>query len=206
MIDTFYLHIEFANKNSEWSINLPFLCNKCGVCCKLEDFLTAGETKADSEVDAKVKALFQELGKMWEADPAKYHNYVAKTSCPFLVNNTCSIYEIRPDGCRLFPKTTFGMLTENCEPLTRFKEQRSGLKKGRTAKETYHFSISVKSDEPTKPTNFTKKQYHACIAKLRQAGITDDELALFRYFNRKSENQQVQEPTENFRHRNSMQK
>ncbi len=130
MIDTFYLHLEFAYKNSEWSINLPFLCNKCGVCCTLEDFLTAGETKANSEVDAKVKALFEELGKMWEANQAKYHSYIAKTSCPFLVNNTCSIYEIRPDGCRLFPKTSFGMLTEDCESLTRFKKQRSSPEKG----------------------------------------------------------------------------
>jgi Fe-S-cluster containining protein len=194
MIDTFYLHLEFTNKNDGWSINLPFLCTKCGICCILEDFLTAGEINAKPEehpeVHAKVKALFEELGKMWEADEARYDDYIARTSCPFLVNNACSIYEIRPDGCRLFPKTTFGMQTQDCQPLTRLKKQRIALKKGKTHKETYHFigktPSSTKYGESIKPTNFTEKQYHACIAKLRQVGITDDELTLFNYFNGKN--------------------
>ncbi|MBE3115698.1 YkgJ family cysteine cluster protein [Candidatus Bathyarchaeota archaeon] len=192
MVDTFYLHLKFTGKNGGWSINLPFLCNKCGVCCTLDDFLTAGEINAKPEehfeVHAKMKALSEELGKMWEADEAKYDNYIMHTPCPFLVNNACSIYEIRPDGCRLFPKTAFGMLTEDCEPLTRFKKIRTALKKGRRCIETYHFTGktlgSAKSDEPIKPAKFTQKQYQTCTTKLRQAGMTDDELNLFNYFNR----------------------
>jgi Fe-S-cluster containining protein len=152
--------------------------------------LTTGEINAKPEehreVHAKIKALFEELGKMWEADEAKYDVYIAHTPCPFLINNACSIYEIRSDGCRLFPKTAFGMETEDCEPLTRFKKQRVALKKGRAHKETYHFTSSTKSDEPIKPAKFTEKKYEVCIAKLRQAGITDDELTLFKYFNEKN--------------------
>ena len=190
MVDTFYVHLEFGGKNC-WSINLPFLCNKCGVCCTLDDFLTAGEINAKphehSEVHAKMKALSEELGKMWEADEAKYDNYIMHTPCPFLVNNACSIYEIRPDGCRLFPKTAFGMLTEDCEPLSRFKRMRVVLKKGRRCIETYHFTGktlgSTKSKEPNKPAKFTQKQYQTCTTKLRQVGMTDDELNLFNYFN-----------------------
>jgi Fe-S-cluster containining protein len=190
MVDTFYVHLEFGGKNC-WSINLPFLCNKCGVCCTLDDFLTAGKINAKphehSEVHAKMKALSEELGKMWEADEAKYDNYIMHTPCPFLVNNACSIYEIRPDGCRLFPKTAFGMLTEDCEPLTRFKKIRAALKKGRLNTETYHFTGesqgTTERTEPIKPAKFTEKQYQTCITKLRQTGITDDELALFNYFN-----------------------
>ena len=30
---------------------------------------------------------------------------------------------------------------------------------------------------------FTEKQYRACIAKLRQGGVTDEELELFKEFN-----------------------
>ena len=124
---------------------------------------------------------------MWEADEAKYDNYIMHTPCQFLVNNACSIYEIRPDGCRLFPKTVFGMLTEDCEPLTRFKKIRAALKKGRLNTETYHFTGesqgTTERTEPIKPAKFTEKQYQTCITKLRQTGITDDELALFNYFN-----------------------
>lgn len=190
MIDTFYLHLDFKNEKSEWSVNLPFLCTKCGVCCLLEDFLTAGEINAkpqeQPEVLAKTKALFEELGEMWEADKAKYDDYIAHMGCPFLVNNACSIYEIRPDGCRLFPKTAFGMQSQDCLPLVRFRKQRAALNKGRTHKESYHFIGSTKGEETIKPAKFTEKQYETCIAKLCKAGMTNDELYLFNCLNGKN--------------------
>ena len=174
---------------------MPFLCNKCGACCTLEDFLTAGETNSKPEehpeIHAKIKALSEELGKMWEANEAKYNNYTMHTPCPFLINKRCSIYEIRPLGCRLFPNTAFGMETKDCEPLTRFKKQRTALKKSKTAKETYHFlgktPSLAKSDESIKSTKFSEKQYQICLAKLRLVGVTDEELVFFDYFNGKKE-------------------
>jgi Fe-S-cluster containining protein len=190
MADTFYLHLEFVDKNGGWSINLPFLCTKCGVCCTLDDFLTAGEIDAQPEghpeVRAKIKALFDELGKMWDASEAKYDDYIRHTPCPFLFSNACSIYEIRPGGCRLFPKTAFGMQTQDCPALTRFKKQHTALKKGKPSKESYHFvgktGGSTKLTENIKPVS-SEKQYQACIAKLRNAGVTDEELKLFSDFN-----------------------
>ncbi len=183
MIDTFYLRLEFKNIKSKWSINLPFLCSKCGVCCTMEDFLTAGEVDIKPEeqpqIHAKIKTLFKELGKMWQTDQSKYEDYIAHARCFFLVNNACSIYDFRPEGCRLFPNTAFGMLTEDCKALTRFKKQRSALKRGRRTREKYCYSGGG-----MKPAKFTEKQYRRCIAKLRQAGATDDELNLFNQFNR----------------------
>ncbi len=185
MVETFYLHLEFRGKNGGWSINLPFLCNKCGICCTLDDFLTAGEITAkpqeQPEVHAKIKVLFEELGRMWEASEAKYDQYVQQNPCPFLIDKSCSIYEFRPDGCRLFPKTKFGMQTQDCPPLNRFKKMRASLKKGRLNKENYYFTGTIQ--EPIKYTKLTEKQYQTCITKLRQAGMTDDELELFNYFN-----------------------
>ena len=190
MIETFYLHLDFKNKKCEWSINLPFLCTKCGACCLLEDFLTAGEINAKPEeqpkVHADVKALFEELGEIWTADEAKYDDYIAHTPCPFLVNDGCSIYEIRPNGCRLFPKTEFGMQCQDCQPLFRFRKQRAALIKGRAHKESYHFIGSTKGQETIKLAKFTEKQYQTCIAKLGKADMTNDELYLFNCLNRKN--------------------
>jgi Fe-S-cluster containining protein len=182
MIETFYIHLEFKNKKGQWSINLPFLCSKCGVCCTLEDFLTAGQTKPEAILDAKIKILFDELGKKWEENSEKYDEYVSHTPCPFTINNVCSIYEFRPGGCRLFPKTAFGMQTQDCPSLTKFKEQLGVLKKGRAHKETYYFTKS-NNNEQIKPAKFNQQQYQTLIAKLRQTGMTEDELALFKYFN-----------------------
>jgi Fe-S-cluster containining protein len=105
-----------------------------------------------------------------------------KTPCPFLANKTCSIYEIRPEGCRQFPNTVFGMLTQDCEALTRFKKQCAALSTGRTAKRTYH-----STKEPIKETKIDPKRYQDCVAKLRKAGVTEDELVMFRALNREEE-------------------
>ena len=190
MVDTFYLHLEFAGKNG-WSINLPFLCTRCGNCCTLEDFLTAGKLNGALEThpDAHAKAnrLYEELGNLWAENQAKYDNHITRNPCPFLVSESCSIYEIRPDGCRLFPKTAFGMESQDCEPLKRFKKMCAALEKGRNYIEHYYFVGKnhrlSQCDEPITPAKFTQKQYQACVAKLRQAGMTDDELTLFHYFN-----------------------
>ncbi len=188
MVDTFYLHIELKNKTGGWSINLPFLCNRCGVCCTLDDFLTAGEIgsklKEHQEVNVTLKGLFEALGMIFEEDQAKYDWYITHHACPFLVNKSCSIYEIRPEGCRQFPNTMFGMETQDCEALNRFKRQRSALRKGRKTKETYHFTSM--NQEIINPAKLTEKQRQICIAKLRQAGITNEELALFKTLNKQN--------------------
>jgi len=186
MVDTFYLHLEFAGKFGGWSVDLPFLCNKCGVCCTLDDFLTAGQINSKPqehpEVHAKLKGLFEALGVIFEENEEKYDQYITHHPCPFLIDKSCSIYEIRPEGCRQFPNTEFGMQTQDCEALNRFKRQRAAIRKGRKTKETYHFSRN--DQEIIKPAKLTEKQNQICITKLSQAGITDEELALFKIFNK----------------------
>ena len=182
MIDTTYVHIEFKSKDGVWSINLPFLCNQCGVCCTLEDFLTAGKVKINPQekpqLYAKLKSLYGEVGKRWEKDEAEYDQYIIHTPCPFLKRKKCSIYPVRPDGCRQFPNTPFGLQSEDCEPLNRFKQQTKALCRGRKAKRTFHFTT-----DDLKQPKFSENQYQQCIAKLRKSGITDEELKLFELLN-----------------------
>ena len=121
------------------------------------------------------------MGRRWEVDEAKYDQYITHTPCPFLKDNTCSIYEVRPEGCQAFPNTLFGLLTQDCMALTRFKKQCAALNKGRTAKKTYH-----STSEPLKQVKYTEKQYQNCIEKLLKAGITKEELSLFEALNNNS--------------------
>ncbi|MCL2432307.1 YkgJ family cysteine cluster protein [Candidatus Bathycorpusculum sp.] len=177
MVDTFYAHIEFKTLTGNWSVNLPFLCSKCGLCCTLDDFLTAGKLKINPQnpqAHLKAQMLYEELGNRWKTNPLEYEHYITNTPCPFLVDKTCSIYQIRPEGCCQFPNTLFGMQTQNCEALTRFKKQLYTLRRGQTTQETY-----PSTKHPLISVQHTKKQYQHCITKLQKTGITPDELNLF---------------------------
>ncbi|MCL2642976.1 MAG: YkgJ family cysteine cluster protein [Candidatus Bathyarchaeota archaeon] len=183
MLETFYVHLEFQVKAGVWSVNLPFLCDRCGVCCTLEDFLMAGELLGSSVVDCEVYAKFdvlkEQLGVMFERDEAEYERYVAHNRCLFQRGSLCSIYAVRPMGCRQFPNTPFGMLSEDCRALDRFKKQCLALKRGRAFKETGHFTV-----DPLVPVVFSEKQYALCLDKLCKVGITAQELALFNALNK----------------------
>jgi Fe-S-cluster containining protein len=185
MLETVYLHLEFKTKTGECAVNLPFLCTKCGVCCKLDDFLMAGPVKATAEeqpqIHGKLKALYDELAVLLEKGEAEYDSYVMHTACPFLRGTVCSIYQTRPEGCRRFPDTAFAMLSQDCEALTRLKKQRIALKRGRATKETY-----CNTTQPIKPTKLSERQYQSCAAKLQGAGITGDEMALFEALNKRT--------------------
>jgi Fe-S-cluster containining protein len=184
MLETFYVHLEFQAKSGCWSVNLPFLCDMCGVCCTLEDFLTAGKIcgspNVDSEVYAKFNSLKETLGLLFERGEAEYDHYVASTKCVFQRDNLCSIYAIRPAGCRQFPNTPFGMLSDDCRALDRFKKQRLTLKRGYVCKETGHFTT-----DPLLSVQFSEKQYTLCLEKLCRAGITEQEIVLFNTLNNK---------------------
>ena len=187
MIDTCYLHLEFKSKSGEWIVNLPFLCTRCGVCCKLDDFLTAGPIKATLEqqpqLHLQLKAIYDEIGDLLEKKGQKeYDQYITQTPCPFLKDNLCDVYEFRPDGCRMFPNTAFAMLSEDCEALDRFKRQYKSLKRGRSCKEKFYSTI-----DPIEPTKYTQRQYQKCVSQLQKVGITKEEMAFFEYLNRKQE-------------------
>jgi Fe-S-cluster containining protein len=183
MMDTVYAHLQFLVRNGFWSINLPFVCTKCGVCCILDDFLTAGPVKAkpgeNPEVESKLLPIYDYLEKLLEEGEDIYDNYVLHTPCPFVKDRICSIYQIRPDGCRQFPNTPFGMESEDCEALDRFKKQIKSLKHGRTSKVTFHFTTQT-----LKEAKLTQQQFGDCVIKLRKAGITEAELSLLQVLNR----------------------
>jgi Fe-S-cluster containining protein len=177
MMETVYVHMQFLSRTGVWSINLPFVCTKCGVCCTLDDFLTAGQVKAKREeipeIDAKLREIYDYLETLLEGGEEKYDQYVTSTRCPFQTEKLCTIYAIRPDGCRQFPNTPFGMLSEDCEALDRFKKQIATLSRGRAVKKAFYFT-----KDPIKPSKLTEKQYQICVAKLRQVGVTEEELKL----------------------------
>ncbi|MCW4005932.1 MAG: YkgJ family cysteine cluster protein [Candidatus Bathyarchaeota archaeon] len=186
LIETVYAHIEFLCK-TPWSVNLPFVCTQCGICCNIEGFLTAGKLhgtpETDSEAHAKANQLYQDLGELWRQDPDKYDQHIQTTPCIFQKNNKCTIYPIRPDGCQQFPNTLFGMQSTDCPALNRFKTQLKTLKKGRKTRQTLLYTNQTR---PIKPTKHTQKQHQNTQNKLQQTDHTKEELELFNQLNKNS--------------------
>jgi len=189
-IDTFYYHYKIGFPRA-WSVNLPFLCVKCGKCCTLDNILDAGRLLVGNpseeqikELNKKLKPYIEEYNRIIREDKNKINAYRTNTKCPFRqTDKTCEIYVYRPIGCQAFPQTDFGMDSEEgyCESLDRLKRLRKALLRGQKRNYTCYCFFIFK--DSIKPVKMTKKQYYRCVAKLIKAGMTHDELALFKCLN-----------------------
>lgn len=188
-IDTFYYHYKIGFPKA-WSVNLPFLCVRCGNCCTLDCVLGAGpflvgnpSKEQIKELDKKLNQYIEEYDRIVREDKGKLNAYLINTKCPFFrPDNSCEIYAYRPLGCQLFPKTDFGMDSEEgfCESLDRFKSLRKALlNRHREHIDNCFFIVK----DGIKPVKMTKKQYDTCVTKLIKAGMTHDELVLFSQLN-----------------------
>lgn len=93
-----------------------FSCNQCGDCCKDMDVpLSHTDIKRLSQANTGYEyEMFITLHSSDKANPDSvllYDEYqelyltnkLSDNSCLFLKNNTCSIYEFRPNSCRTWP-------------------------------------------------------------------------------------------------------
>ena len=102
-----------------------FECKKCGRCCKeiglpwdvmrLRKMAEILDIIQEDLIERYYGIIVMENGKkMIHWDDAK------RTPCPFLLpDNTCRIYNVRPDGCRVYPiETDCGRQGVDCPGLT----------------------------------------------------------------------------------------
>jgi len=99
-------------KNRRWEL---FKCTRCGKCCteiglpydpesiyRIAEYLGLEVAK----VIEKYYGRIIEDAKEWESEDSK------RTPCPFLKTdgdfNSCTIYLVRPSGCKLYPFDTDG--------------------------------------------------------------------------------------------------
>ncbi len=183
--DTFYYHYRIGFPES-WSVNLPFLCVRCGNCCTLAAFNSAGFDLIGNPTEQQVQDVNQQIKTYIEANRQKIDcsKDLTDIKCPFLLqDNSCEIYPYRPVGCQLYPKTDCGMSTEEglCESLDRFKNLRKAITKGYGG--NYIADSYFLGKDGIKSVKMTKTQYERCVAKLRRAGMTQNELLLFQHLN-----------------------
>jgi Fe-S-cluster containining protein len=85
--------------------SLAIKCRRCAKCCDgsyFKNFLVL-----DEDTEAIIKKTGWELPRFKRI--CKYAEYKGKSKpyikqpCPFLVSGNCSIYDVRPTACRMFP-------------------------------------------------------------------------------------------------------
>lgn len=96
----------------KYDLIIPFICHKCGECChnfvpqiSAEDLpkIALYLNKPQEEVRIQHEECYK---RKFTGEPA---------NCSFLnKKNYCTIYPLRPEGCRLYPFTDFGACGVNC--------------------------------------------------------------------------------------------
>jgi len=86
----------------EQEISSQIDCKECANCCKkLHPALTNEELKVLSGIKNMSVNAFKL--KYVEKDPYDQKLYLKHTSCIFLKDKVCSVYEQRPEPCRSYP-------------------------------------------------------------------------------------------------------
>jgi len=96
-------------------VRVPFVCRMCGECCrKLSKVVYDPRTG---------KVYIEDLEIEWfeGLEEYKHFSHPVKIQCPFLKDDKCEIYEIRPKSCREYPLLT-GDLGVGCPAYKSFKK------------------------------------------------------------------------------------
>ena len=121
-----------------------FKCQSCGLCCKGEANETFFGIRLFDFEAKRIKDKAKELAVKASIVPSliigdnnSKKELVAlykfnHKDCPFLANNKCLVYEIRPLMCRAFPIITSGrkdgyvVRSEMCPEVKRLKNEKAG--------------------------------------------------------------------------------
>lgn len=77
-------------------------CQSCANCCRKMSPLVNDREAARIARHLKISTETFKL-KYLEREPKEKQNVMQQTPCPFLKDNRCSIYDVRPGDCRSFP-------------------------------------------------------------------------------------------------------
>ena len=175
-------------------------CRKCGKCCKLMQSLKSYDELCElSQNGDKAAANFLKLfmpyetiEKAMEIDPIAINKIIeinkkkfgsdTKTyfyCCRYLKDdNTCKVYDVRPNLCKEYPKSPFTVVPENCGYEGYLFEAKENVKKYVRKMKEELLDISVIKQNSTdlneiKRFNNIENKYSAIINKYSEYGSND---------------------------------
>ena len=179
-----------------------FSCSCCGECCRniresvmlesLDAYRLAQYLKQNG-VASEIEEVFTEYAIPLTLGNTGYPIFVLKTkshlsSCVFLKNGKCSIYQVRPRACRLYPlsaKPGDKKGTIDCYVVSQNHHHFNGCE--RTVSDWMDTNFDVEARD------FIEHDYHMAetlgklYKKLRNKGVDEDKILylilFFKYFN-----------------------
>ncbi|MFB3925777.1 MAG: YkgJ family cysteine cluster protein [Syntrophales bacterium] len=89
----------------EYDVIVPLICHRCGNCCR--KYHPSVEPELLPEIGRILRKPIHEIQSRLREDCEAYHAGSPKDCCFFNpADNTCSIHEIKPEPCRVFPSPT----------------------------------------------------------------------------------------------------
>jgi Fe-S-cluster containining protein len=160
-------------------IVIPFSCQKCGTCCTVGAYLTAG--KADMEAVMKHLSMsFEEIKQNFLSPMPKRED-----KCVFLSKeNLCLIQSVKPEGCSLFPvMTDFAPTPEGFCPAYKSFTRIFNAVHGRSR--LWHAEKECSEDMIMPVPTLTKSEFNHFFLKLKKLGLSETEIDSFRKANLK---------------------
>lgn len=175
-------------------------CLKCGKCCKLiqslKSFNELCELAKSGDKGAinflKLFLPYDNLEEAKEIDPIAVENIIETNKkkfgadtvtyfycCRYLNNdNTCKVYNIRPNLCKEFPKSAFTVVPENCGYAGYLFEAKEEVKKNIRKMKEELIDIAIlkensASQNETKRYENIENKYSAIINKYKIYGSKD---------------------------------
>jgi Fe-S-cluster containining protein len=167
--------------NSRYTINLPFICHQCGICCnwgypppKINEN-TLHPIRYSNNKNGKNKLMNEMIHKLMTSKP-----------CIFYKNKACKIYPYRPKECRYYPLVRVKSEIETNEVLCpgrkRFDEIETVITQQHDVylKETHHKKICNINTEHS-PTN---KQWDETVNNFHTSNPNKKEIKIFLQINK----------------------
>lgn len=143
-------------------IFLPFVCQKCGRCCReigieqnyFDPYQIAEYLKI--RVEEAVKKYLGELIGI-EGDEIFYNINKPKKPCVFLESDKCKIYGVRPFACKSYP--LFGDAYIGCPARQELRTQQKVLSRG------YGFHSEIYRSDEKPPTHIKRSKRKKFVEK-----------------------------------------
>lgn len=97
------------NEHSVVMLTEKFKCQRCSDCCRFEVVPFSNRWEVQQIADY-IKIPEDEFRRRYVINERNYICLKTEGGCPFLKDNECSVYEVRPSVCRLSPIQKSGQM------------------------------------------------------------------------------------------------